>query len=902
VKKGYFFILDALIAIVVLISAVSILNTYSLHKQNTDQETYYASDLLDILSSIRVSELTEPDLVVIINKTNESNRNLTVLEYLGRLYLKNEQSAAEEIVATLTDGLFSDKLGFGVWIAGINESKSIYTQELLEGKSLISSKQMITGIEETKPIEGFNSKVFLTGINKQISSSYAYFGGYIGDGNISKNIILPSYDSITTAYVELNAGSDFDLYINNIFSGRYNISSGTLNASNWTISSVYLPNFDSGTNVLTFAFINTSRSYIGGGYVGIHYVASEAETYDPSQKTDYLSGVSGIVNTFDSFYVPGTLTEMSIYLDYDSNYNLYLTIGNATILNSAPTGANTLTLNNTYLSGLLNYNSLNKKTTPFRLGTVSSPDQPGGTSGADIVLITDLSDSMNYSMITEVNGIGRNCTDPQLYNSTTQRISVAKCLDKQFIDAVLANPANKIALAGFYGDSGSPNKGIVTSEDLTNDANSLKQKINAYSPQGGTPICAPLNRAREIFRDQSGAARQKYVIIMSDGIPTHTCASGSGATGDRDGISPKEALWLGASGCAYSGLDDCNNNDCDDGRKNANYSSCQVHKEYNATVYSIGFGPVAACAMANKTLRQVAECGGGEYYASDNATILEELYHNLSETILSLGYIGQRAYALSDISTSFLYPDSYIHFGYTPELPPEEYGRIPVTVESARFNNNITEGDFDVPTGMTVYEAKVTSYSGERWTDAVSIKNSAYNWLNFYNLTSIGNYYYMLGDPYTVNIPVEYIQEGNNSIRIRTGTDPLNSSGGSPQDKVIYTAGVDVSINSTGIFEKAEGCIWFIGFEDGTTTTLPVPSTYNGSQSCTYGASTNCDTDYSTDAINNALCNLFKQLDFDNEGLLYVKLGPTDLNIETSLITNVPYMWGPTLMEVRVWR
>ena len=394
---------------------------------------------------------------------------------------------------------------------------------------------------------------------------------------------------------------------------------------------------------------------------------------------------------------------------------------------------------------------------------------------------------------------------------------------------------------------------------------------------------------------------------MSDGIPTHQCGAMGvdKCKGEKTGLPGElDVLWLGQASCHYMGIGVCDGteNDCDCGIANANWSSCEVHEDFNATVHSIGFGPVAECLMADKTLRDVAECGGGDYYASDNATVLQQLYQNLSELILTLGYNAQTAYSLTSISTAVLYPDSYFKFEYTPELPVEEYGKIPVTIESKRFNNNITEGNFTIPTELTVYEAKVTSYSGERWTDNTFIDNSAYNWLNFYNLSTIGDYYYILGDPYVVNIPIEYIRTGLNSIRIKTGTDSLNSSGGSPQDKVIYTAGVDVTINTTGIYGKAEGCIWYIEFEDGTAGTLTVPPTYIGTEICYFNQTTDCAADYSGDAVNNAMCNLFKQLDFDDDGLLFVKLGPTDLSIETSLITDIPYMWGPTLMEVRIWR
>ena len=246
--------------------------------------------------------------------------------------------------------------------------------------------------------------------------------------------------------------------------------------------------------------------------------------------------------------------------------------------------------------------------------------------------------------------------------------------------------------------------------------------------------------------------------------------------------------------------------------------------------------------------------------------------------------------------------DSFIDFNYTPSASSYKYGRIPVTIETPRFNNNISEGSFYIPINAEVYDAKVISYSGDTWTDKASIDNSVYDWYNFYNLSYFDNYYYILGDPYTVNIPVSLIQTGYNTIRISTGLDPTNSTGGSLYNKVIYTIGIDLKINYTGIFEKSEGCNWFVKFEDGSNETFPIPSSYSGVKQCIFTNVTNCAIDYDDDSIDNSVCYLFKQLDMDNDGRLTVKFDSDDLQIDTYSIGGIPYMWGPTVVEVRVWK
>jgi len=69
-----------------------------------------------------------------------------------------------------------------------------------------------------------------------------------------------------------------------------------------------------------------------------------------------------------------------------------------------------------------------------------------------------------------------------------------------------------------------------------------------------------------------------------------------------------------------------------------------------------------------------------------------------------------------------------------------------------------------------------------------------------------------------------------------------------------------------------------------------------------FDENTDCDADHSNDAVNNALCHLFSQLDFDKDGKLFVKFDVNDLVIDTYSIGKIPFMWGPTVVDVRVWR
>ncbi len=325
--------------------------------------------------------------------------------------------------------------------------------------------------------------------------------------------------------------------------------------------------------------------------------------------------------------------------------------------------------------------------------------------------------------------------------------------------------------------------------------------------------------------------------------------------------------------------------------------ACDAFDRFGIRIYSVAFGSGADTGLMD----DIACCDDCSHaYDANDAAQLMDIYRQIASDMIELQFAAQTANVTGNVSNE-LYPDSYIEFNYSLELNQTEYARIPVIVESPRFSNNITQGSFTVPPQVLLYDAKLTSYSGERWTDRASVWNGS-AWDTFYNISDYGVEYSYLGDPYIVNIPVGLLGPGNNTVRISTAQGSHNVSIGSADDMAIYTIGIRMDMNYTGVFAKAEGCIWTLGFEDGTYADVPIPNSYNSSANCTFNAFTSCDTDYDQDAINNAICRLFDQLDFDDDGLLFVKFGANDLDVETVSIGRIPFMWGPTIVEARVWR
>ena len=447
------------------------------------------------------------------------------------------------------------------------------------------------------------------------------------------------------------------------------------------------------------------------------------------------------------------------------------------------------------------------------------------------------------------------------------RIKLAKKLDSIFIDEILKIMGDMIGLVG-YGDA------VCDSTNLTTNKTQLNESINAYLADcGATCISCAIQKGIEILNN-SPEDKDKYMVVMSDGEANMMI------NGTRDPA--------GAQAEAIA-------------------KACEAYENYSIVVYAVGFGVDAGA----ETLKNISECGHGEFYHSDDPDELEQIYINIAEKITF------RAQSASvNITNSTLHPDSYIEFNYTPIVIPFEYGCIDITYEFKRFGGNVSSpksGSFTVPPGVAVVDAKVTSYSAEYWTDSLTV-----NGVSVYRLWDYGSSYRLLGDPYIVQIPANLAVSGLNNLSIDTGGSPSTPMGGSPDDRVIYTFILDPSVSHGPYeepFRKAEGSnstIWYDidqdGIVDGNITALvgPVPSD---------------EFDPDEDAIDDAFIRLLDQLNFYDdknpdmvvssimnathcdgciENPMDIML-PPEIQFEVSRITSVRSLWGPIVIKLVVW-
>jgi len=471
-KKAIFFSTDVLIAIMIIFLSIVVilpLIKYSHH------ETELPQDLINVLSLLKTGEVNNSYVEELINQSKITDLNKSLLEQIGEFYVTNTTIAKNLAQSIISEMDIVENIGiwYGNTLVGYQNSSSYETAENVEVR-----KQIISGIREGESVTGFSARAFFS---QDVRAEYFYFGGYVGEGNISSRIEFEG--EVSSVEIELVANKDFNLYINGNYSGFYENSTSLFQPKNYDISD-YISRFHSGENIIKFSGEDLN---IGGGFIKIMYENSTSFEEKPTRY--YFPGIEGLVNLYDGFYIPGVLNSMNIYLHLNTPYKSFLKIGNTTLFRNHTDGEEIITIDDSELVSMLNYSELVGKTIPLRLGMENVSYSVLGSGAADVFSVTDLSGSMDDDCSP------RSCEYDCGACVGSCKICDAKSANDALIDAILNLSRNRIGLAGYE-------TSVKDSDfhELSKDSDSLKNIVNnVWDASGNTCICCGINKAAIAF-------------------------------------------------------------------------------------------------------------------------------------------------------------------------------------------------------------------------------------------------------------------------------------------------------------------------------------------------------------------------------------------------------------------
>lgn len=149
---------------------------------------------------------------------------------------------------------------------------------------------------------------------------------------------------------------------------------------------------------------------------------------------------------------------------------------------------------------------------------------------------------------------------------------------------------------------------------------------------------------------------------------------------------------------------------------------------------------------------------------------------------------------------------------------------------------------------------------------------------------------------YTKNVASGSVVTGQNTFSLQFGSDystrPVISYG----ENAFF---IPNSASYSSVLGKAEGCTWTVKTNNGGKKTVKVPSDYTGSNNCVYNTT---DKIYNINDSNQAAAlGIFELLDLDKDGDTDILVSAGDIEINTIVISKVPSLWGPAIVEIRVW-
>jgi hypothetical protein len=171
-KKGYFFLMDGIFAIVILVIGGLIVSSNTVQESTDIPLTMYLDNTVDLFSTVKINELCATDCTCSNEKLEELctlnlNQDQTLSDYFGELYSLGREDDIEDLFVNLT--IENEMLRQDVFSVELRiDDDQIY----FHGKNQINSKELIS------------SKKVIFGYIEHPDGMLTYWGPYVMEVNI----------------------------------------------------------------------------------------------------------------------------------------------------------------------------------------------------------------------------------------------------------------------------------------------------------------------------------------------------------------------------------------------------------------------------------------------------------------------------------------------------------------------------------------------------------------------------------------------------------------------------------------------------------------------------------------------------------------------------------------------
>ncbi|MEK6983368.1 MAG: hypothetical protein AABX33_02245 [Nanoarchaeota archaeon] len=151
-KRGYFFVLDALLGLFILVIGVFLITSTYVETPKPTQVGLLSDSLIDFLSGKTIKNFNSPyagiggELWKQGGITNEEN---SLLQQIGEFYSTNRLEIAEKFIQNVSNGVIPDQFSFEVWFNNVilypKEPSLEHKKSKSDSELLLTSKRITFG-------------------------------------------------------------------------------------------------------------------------------------------------------------------------------------------------------------------------------------------------------------------------------------------------------------------------------------------------------------------------------------------------------------------------------------------------------------------------------------------------------------------------------------------------------------------------------------------------------------------------------------------------------------------------------------------------------------------------------------------------------------------------------------
>lgn len=170
-KRGYFFMLDALLALMVIVIGIFLVTSSYVNVPQPAQVSLLSDDLLNFLSKTKIKSINNQYAGIggyLWSHGEITDADNSLLQQIGEFYAENKTDTAERFMQNVSAGAIPLQFKYEVWIDGTLIYPKTPSAEHIESKKstklLLTSKKLTFGIlnRSTSSIWGpYKAEVFV---------------------------------------------------------------------------------------------------------------------------------------------------------------------------------------------------------------------------------------------------------------------------------------------------------------------------------------------------------------------------------------------------------------------------------------------------------------------------------------------------------------------------------------------------------------------------------------------------------------------------------------------------------------------------------------------------------------------------------------------------------------------